>query len=228
MSASVSIPSRKSSTHREHGEGSVVGQYVRDGVDLRADSLGDPPAVAVGGLDAALIVDGADAVPGRHRLGDDVPTIDDREPLSGKERGPIGYQLRPAVVQDGPERMVILDRRAGAQGQVGEADVAARAQYPAQLTDEPVFVPLADADVACGLEADDGVEGGVRKLERPGVASCDVHPARHPTLLDQSPSLPHLFPADVDPGDVAAAALGDTQRRRADATANVEHALSGL
>jgi hypothetical protein len=57
-------------------------------------------AVAVDGLDAALLVEGADAVPGRDRVGDDVPPIDDREAVANEERGPVGDQLGPAVVQD--------------------------------------------------------------------------------------------------------------------------------
>src|SRR4029453_8886218 len=50
---------------REDREGCVLGEYLRNQVDLRADSAGQPVAVAVDGLDAALLVDGADAVPGR-------------------------------------------------------------------------------------------------------------------------------------------------------------------
>ena len=54
-----------------------------------------------------------------------------------------------------------------------------------QLGDEPVLIFLRDADVARGLQAHDGVERGVGKVERPSVAPDDLHPARHLSLLDQ-------------------------------------------
>src|SRR5207244_668765 len=42
------------------------------------------------------------------------------------------------------------------------------------------------------------------------------------------PSLAHLLAADVDPGDLAAVALGDAQRRRSDATTCIKHKLPRL
>jgi hypothetical protein len=44
------------------------------------------------------------------------------------------------------------------QGEVGEAEAAARAQHPVELADEALLVRLADADVARRLQADDRVE----------------------------------------------------------------------
>src|SRR6266516_1160570 len=105
---------RPSLERREDGEGCVLGEYLRNQVDLRADSAGEPVAVAVDGLDPALLVDRADAVPGLDRVGDDVPAIDDREAMADKERGPVRDQLSPAVIQDSPQRVVLLLRRAGA------------------------------------------------------------------------------------------------------------------
>src|SRR6266536_748635 len=224
----ASRPSSPSLKRREYGEGCVLGEYLWNQVDPRADSAGEPVAVAVDGLDAALLVDRADAVPGLDRVGDDVPAIDDREAMADKERGPVGDQLGPAVVQDGSQRLVLLPRRAGAQGQVGEADVPAWAKHPVKVAHEPVLVPLGDADVAGGLQADDGVEPAVGEVECPHVAPHDPYPVRHAPLLDQPPSLAHLLAADVDPGDLAAVAIGDAQRRRPDATARIKHELPRL
>src|SRR6266511_3587994 len=106
-----SSPSLK---RREDGEGCVLGEYLRNQIDLRADSAGEPVAVAVDRLDAALLVDRADTVPGLDRVGDDVRAIDDREAVADEERRPVGDQLGPAVVQDSPQRVVLLLRRAGA------------------------------------------------------------------------------------------------------------------
>src|SRR6266496_1849857 len=110
---------------REDGIGRVLAEYLRNQVDLGADSAGQPVPVAADGLDATLLIDGANAVPGRDRVGDDVPPLDDREAVAGKECGPVGDQLGPAVVEDSPQRMILRLRRAGTEGQVGEADVAA-------------------------------------------------------------------------------------------------------
>src|SRR5205823_240500 len=127
--------SSRSLERREDGEGCVLGECLRNQVDLRTDSAGEPVAVAVVGLDAALLVGCADAVPGLDRVGDDVRALDDREALANEERGPVGDQLGPAVVQDSPERVVLLLRRAGAQGQIGEADVSAWAKDAVKLAD---------------------------------------------------------------------------------------------
>ena len=97
MSPAVRSLSR-SLERREDGEGCVLGEYPRNQVDLRADSAGEPVPVAVDGLDAAPLVDRADAVPGLDRVGDDVPALDDREAVADKERGPVSDQLGPAVV----------------------------------------------------------------------------------------------------------------------------------
>jgi hypothetical protein len=53
----------------------------------------------------------------------------------------------------------------------------------------------------------------------------DPHPVRHAPLLDQLPSLADLLAADVDRRDVAAVALGDAYRGRAEAAADVEDVL---
>ena len=108
---------------REDGESRVLGEYLRNQVDLRADSAGEPVTVAVGGLDAPLLMNDADAVPGRDRVGDDVAPIGDREAVADEERGPVGDQLGTAVVEDSSQGVILLLRRAAAQGQVGEADV---------------------------------------------------------------------------------------------------------
>jgi hypothetical protein len=63
-------------------------------------------AVAVGGLDGALLVYRADAVPGVDRVGDNVAAIDDPKPVADKERRPVGNQVSAAVVRDSPQRMV--------------------------------------------------------------------------------------------------------------------------
>jgi hypothetical protein len=48
-------------------EGGVVGENLLDELDPSQDQVGDPPAVAAGDLDAAVFVDGADAIPRRPR-----------------------------------------------------------------------------------------------------------------------------------------------------------------
>jgi len=97
-----------------------------------------------------------------------------------------------------------------------------------KVADEPVLVPLGDADVAGGLQAHDGIERPLGEVERPHVAPHDPYPVRHTPLLDQPPSLTHLLTADVDPGDLAAVARGDAQRRRPDAAARIKHELPQL
>src|SRR6266568_5435866 len=110
----ASRPSSPSLERREDGESCVLGEYPWNQVDLRADSACEPVAVAVVGLDAAVLVDRADAVPGLDRVGDDVPAIDDREAMADEERGPVGDKLGPPVVQDSPQRVVFVLRRGGA------------------------------------------------------------------------------------------------------------------
>ena len=62
------------------------------------------------------------------------------------------------------------------QRQVGKANPTVRAQHPMKLADKSLLVLLADTDVACRLQADDGVERAVGEIERPRVSPDDPHP----------------------------------------------------
>ena len=106
--------------------------------------------------------------------------------------------------------------------------MAAGPQHPKQLAHQPVFVGLADADVAGGLQVDDRVEGAVWELERARVASPNADAIGEALGGYQLASLTHLLAADVHARDPAAVPAGDAQRRRADAAAHIQHALSLL
>src|SRR6266545_3058410 len=160
----------------EHREGCVAGEDGRDSAYLNARPAGDPLAVAMDDLAASLLVDRLSAVPGRHRLRDDVLRFDDAEALAAKECRSVGDELLAAVVEDRSERVIVCRRRIRVQGEVGKADVAVRAQHPMKLAYESLLVGLADADVACRLQADDRVERPVRGIERPRVSPDDPHP----------------------------------------------------
>jgi hypothetical protein len=77
---------------REDGEGRVLGEYLRNRVDLRADSAGQPLAVAVVGLVAALLVDRADA---RTRTGSAILIAADS--LRADTAGPASRQVVTSI-----------------------------------------------------------------------------------------------------------------------------------
>src|SRR5262249_22531649 len=118
---------------REGWEGRVVGEDPGDPLELAASSVRDSTSVAARDLGASLLVDVAGVVPGRQRGGDDVLKADDREAVAPEERRPVCDELGSTVVEDGPERAVVLCRREGVQGKVGKADMPAGAQQSMQL-----------------------------------------------------------------------------------------------
>ena len=176
-----------------HREARVAGEDRRDSVELRLRCDPRSACRTAGRPRRSLLVDRMGALPGRHRLRDDVVTVDDGEALAAKERRPVGDEFFAAVVEDSSECVVVCPRRVRVQRQVGETDAAAgRSTRWSSCTNRSLSGSLTQMSPAASRQT-------IASNEPSGKSSARASPL---TILTRSDMLALLRSVGVPDGSV--------------------------